>query len=462
MTQDKGQSFMILFLLSGVAFIWPFLTSGINIALPSIAAEFGVDAVRISWMTNITLLFTAIFLLPAGRVSAITGYRKILLSGIGIAVLSSAAVALVQSYAVLVAVRGVQGVGTALISTSGMIFLSNEFTGKRRGMAFGLYTAAVYFGLSAGPFLGGFIVRFFGWRSIFYFISLFASVIWFQALYDLPRHSGESSGDTKFDFLGSFIYSAGLILIIYSIDKIGSMFGIAAVISGVAAIVFFLFYESTLQYPLVNIRLFSGNRALSYSCLACFISYASVFAVTYLLSLYLQYVKGLSPDAAGFILVTQPLMQALVSVFSGKASEKFEPSTVASFGMLLTAVGLFFLIWIDAETGTRYIVLVSLLLGFGFALFAAPNNNAIMSSVTQEHYASVSGVVGTLRLLGQLFSMAIATTVFSVMMGHNVVRSDNIEKFISSVGISFTIMTLLCLLSALFSLSMIKTPKKRL
>ena len=453
MIKDKGQSFTILFLLSGVAFIWPFLTSGVNISLPAIAAEFSVDAVRISWMTNITLLFTAIFLLPAGRKSSIIGYRKVLLSGIGIAVLSSAAVVLVQSYAMLVAVRAVQGVGTALISTSGMIFLSNEFTGKRRGIAFGLYTAAVYLGLSAGPFLGGYIVRILGWRGIFYFITILASVICFQAWRYLPRQSGENVGNGKFDFIGSFIYSAGLIMIIYSVDKIGSLLGTAGVISGVAAILFFGFYERSVQTPLVDVRLFAGNKALSYSCLACFVSYASVFAITYLLSLYLQYVKKLSPDAAGLILVTQPLMQAVVSMFSGKVSERFEPSAVAALGMAFTAVGIFFLIWIDADTSVKYIVFISLLLGFGFALFAAPNNNAIMSSVTKEHYASVSGVVGTLRLLGQLFSMAVATTVFSIVMGHTVVTDDNIDKFISGTSISFSILTAFCVVSVLLSIS---------
>ena len=431
--------------------------SGINIALPAIAAEFSVDAVSISWMSNATLLFTAIFLLPSGRISAITGYRRVLLCGIGIAVLSASAVALVSSYPMLIAVRALQGVGTALISTAGMIFLSNEFTGERRGTAFGLYTAAVYFGLSTGPFLGGFIVRFFGWRGIFYSIAVFAFLMLFLAWHQLPIQDGEGWRGAKFDFKGSLIYSAGLIMIICNVGKIGSLPGIAGIAVGVGAMLFFLLYERRAEHPLVDVKLFEGNRPLFFSCMACFISYSAVFAVTYLLSLYLQYAKGLTPDAAGFILITQPLMQAVVSPFSGRASGRFEPAFVASIGMALTAAGLFFLIWIDADTGIRYIVSVSLLLGFGFALFAAPNNIAIMSSVTREHYASVSAIIGTLRLLGQLFSMAIATTVFSVVMGRSLVRAENIDKFIAGVGMSFTIMTLLCVLSVVLSVSRGKT-----
>ena len=440
-------------MLSGVAFIWPFMTSGVNIALPAVAAEFGVDAVRISLMTNITLLFTAICLLPSGRAVDMFGYRKVLLAGIGIAVISTLSVAAAGSYFVLVAIRALQGVGTALISTAGMVFLTREFTGERRGTAFGLYTAAVYLGLSVGPFLGGSIVRLFGWRWIFYLTTLFAALILYQAWRYLPIRPCDVRRGLKFDLVGSIIYSAGLIMIIYNVDKMGTLSGRVGIAGGVAAIVAFLFYERGAADPLLDVKLFAGNRALLFSCLACLISYSAVFAVTYLMSLYLQYAKGLSPDAAGLVLLAQPLMQAVVSPFSGRASGKFEPSIIASVGMALTAAGLFLLIWLDGMTEIKYVVAVSLLLGFGFALFAAPNNNAIMSSVTEEHYPAVSGIVGTLRLLGQLFSMAVVTTVFSLVMGHSVVRADNIDKFISGVSISFTVMTLLCVLSVVLSVS---------
>ncbi len=450
--RDQKSACVLLLTLSASAFIWPFLTAGANIALPAIAREFDVDAVRIGWVTHITLLFTAISLLPTGRLATPFGLRRTLLSGIGIAVGSTIAVSGIRTYEALLFLRAIQGIGAALMSTAGMTILATEFKGPGRSTALGIYTAAVYLGLSAGPFLGGLLVTHFHWRGVFYFLTLVSATVWFFAYRVLPRKDAPISAPQHFDFAGCAIYSSGLVLVILGMDRLDTVAGAAVTFAGFALVALFLAYERVPRKPLIEVALFKNNKPLLLACLACVICYAAVFAVSYLLSLYLQYAKGFSARSAGLVLVTQPLTQAFFSAISGKFSTKTSPAAVATTGMGLTATGLFFLIWLDAASGVPYVIAVSVLLGIGIALFAAPNNDSILSAVAPEHYGTVSGMLGTLRLVGQLSSMIVVTIVFSLVIGHTTVTAATLGNFLSAVNISFAVMTALCALSTILSL----------
>ena len=170
------------------------------------------------------------------------------------------------------------------------------------------------------------------------------------------------------------------------------------------------------------------------------------------ISLYLQYIKGLSPQAAGMIIVAQPIMMATFSPLAGKWSDHIEPRKIASFGMALTALGLFLFTWIGNDTGLVYITSTLLLLGFGFALFSSPNMNAIMSSVEKRYLGIASGTVATMRLLGQMGSMAIAMVMFAVIIGRVEIAPENYPQFIRCVNLSFSIFVVLCIVGVFFSL----------
>lgn len=446
-----GEKRRLLLVLSATAFLWPFLTAGANIALPAIAAEYNVDAVRISWVTNVTLLFTATFLLPSGKLCNALGGRRMLLSGVGIAVLSTLVVVFAKTYATLLALRAVQGVGAALISTSGMTFITSEFEYRQRGFAMGVYTAAVYLGLSTGPFLGGFLVSLFGWRGVFYFVALVAFATYLQARKLLPRIDVRPYMPKNFDFLGSIIYAFGLGLIVLGMDKLDRFFWAVVTASGVVVVFLFLLYERFAKEPVFDVKLFRGNRPFAFSCLACLISYSAIYAVAYLLSLYLQHARGLTPRVAGVVMIVQPLVQMVLSPLSGKLSSKVEPGVIASIGMGVTALGTFILIWLNKETGIAYIMVASAVLGIGIGLFSAPNSNSIMSGVAPEHRGVAAGMMGSLRMVGQLFSMVTVTIVFSLIMGHVDVTEQTLPSFLSSVRFSFAAMTLLCAISVVFS-----------
>ena len=199
-------------------------------------------------------------------------------------------------------------------------------------------------------------------------------------------------------------------------------------------------------------RIFLGNKVFALSNLAALISYSSTYAVTFLLSLYLQYTQNLTADKAGLILIAQPVMMALISSLSGRLSDTIEPRIVASIGMAITTTGLFLLIFLSAITPLWYLIVSLVIIGIGYGLFTSPNTNAVMSSVEQKVYGVANGIIGTVRLLGQILSMGIATMIFSIIIGHVIITPDYYPQFMTSLSVAFTFFTVFCFFGIFASL----------
>jgi len=159
------------------------------------------------------------------------------------------------------------------------------------------------------------------------------------------------------------------------------------------------------------------------------------------------------PQAAGLVLIVQPIVQAVLSPVAGHLSDKIEPRLISSLGMTFTSLGLFFLIFLNADTTIPYITIALIILGIGFALFDSPNTNAIMGSVTRKYYGLASGSVSTMRLLGQNFSMALATLMITLYIGHTAITPATHQLFLNSSQITFIIFAVLCLIGIYFSYS---------
>jgi MFS family permease len=196
-----------------------------------------------------------------------------------------------------------------------------------------------------------------------------------------------------------------------------------------------------------------------FSNLAALIHYTSTFGITFLLSLYLQYVRGLTPQNAGIIIMAQPFVMMLLSPLAGRLSDKIEPAYLASSGMALTAIGLLLLSTINMNTGLLFIIVVLSFIGFGFAFFSSPNTNAVMSSVDRKYYGIASGVLGTMRLMGQMFGLAISTMMFSFFIGRAKIGPENFDLFIKSIKILFFIFFVLCTFGVFASMARGKVRK---
>lgn len=425
------------------SFMPPFMGSSINIALPSIEKQFQVDAILLTWIATSYLVASAIALVPFGRLGDIYGRKKIFTWGIVIFTVFSFLSALSMSVGMLIFFRIFQGIGSSMIFSTGFAIITSVFPPWERGKAFGITVAAVYTGLSLGPVLGGFLTQHFTWRSIFLLNIPFGILSIYLIISNLKGEWAEARGE-KFDIPGTLIYAFALTGLMYGITIMPSSMGFWITFLGILGIFAFVSWEIKIPYPVFQMSLFSSNRVFAFSGLAALINYSATFAVTFLMSLYLQHIKGLSPQGAGFILIAQPVVMALFSPLAGRLSDRIEPRIVASLGMAITTVGLASLVFLDKDSTLPFIVSCLILLGFGFAFFSSPNTNAIMGSVEKKFYGIASGAVGTMRLLGMMVSMGIATLIFAVLIGRVQISVENYPELLKSLNLAFAFFSLLC------------------
>jgi EmrB/QacA subfamily drug resistance transporter len=441
-----------LFVTTLGAFLTAFMNSSVNIALPSIGKEFAMDAVLLGWVTTSYLLSAGMFLIPFGRIADIHGRKRIFLFGFILYTVSSLFCAISPSPLFLISFRVLNGIGASMTITTGMAILTSIYPLGEKGKVLGINVAAVYSGLSCGPFFGGLLTYYFGWRSIFLINIPLGLLIILRTLWKLKGEWTEAKGE-KFDVTGSILFSSTLVTIMYGFSQLPGISGICFVLSGALGVFLFVKWETRITSPIINVDLFKKNKVFAFSNLAALINYSATFAVGFLMSLYLQFIKGLDPQEAGAILVSQPIMQAIFSPLAGKLSDRIEPRIFASVGMGLTALGLLLLTLLDQKTTTPFIMGSLILLGLGFALFSSPNTNAVMGSVEKKFYGVASGTLGTMRATGMMFSMGMVMLIFALYIGPNQITPPYYPLFIKSLKTAFIIFTALCVAGIFASLS---------
>lgn len=451
MREQTIQQKSTLLVTSVTAFMAPFMLSSINVALPAIQKDFTVDAVLLGWIATSYLLATALLLVPAGKFADIYGRRKVFITGVVIYSLGSFIAVFVPDIKWFLAMRIIQGLGAAMFITTGMAILTSVFPPNKRGKVIGILVTAVYVGLATGPFVGGFMTKYIGWHSIFAFMFLLGICSLVVSLRYLKGEWAEAHGE-KFDIPGSILYGVSIFFLVYGSTRIPDREAFALVIAGVAGFAFFFRYQDRIEHPIFDVSLFRTNRTFLFSSLAALIHYAATFAVTFQISLYLQYIKGLPPQTAGSILMAQPVMMALFSSHAGRISDRIEPRAIASTGMALTALGLAVFVSLNGDSPLWLIIANLIMLGFGFALFSSPNMSAIMGSVERKQYGLASGTVATMRLLGQMCSMSIATLFLALFVGREEIRPLNYPLFLQSMKYCFAFFVVLCVIGIGFSL----------
>lgn len=434
----------VLVIATLTSFLPPFMASSINIALPAIGAEFNMDAVLLGWIATSYLLSAAVFMVPFGKLADIYGMKKIFILGLAIFTVSSLLAMVAPSSSILITARVLQGFGSAMIFGTGTAILVNVFPLRERGKVLGINASSVYLGLTLGPFIGGLLTQYFGWRSLFLVNVILGLVPLAIAIWKLKGEWADAREET-FDLIGSVIYSLMLVAVMFGFSQLPGTVGIALVLAGTLSFILLIKWESRVQFPVLDVNLFLHNRVYAFSNLAALISYSATFAVGFLLSLYLQYIKGLEPDQAGLVLLLQPLVMTFFSPYAGRLSDRIEPRIVATAGMALTFLPVLNLAFLDSETSIIIISLSLLVLGLGLSLFTSPNTNAIMSSIERRCYGVGSATLGTMRLVGQVMSMGIAMLVFSVYMGKVEILPENYPQFMDSVQVAFAIFAALCL-----------------
>ncbi len=443
---------LILFIIVLTSFINPFLGAAINIALPAISREFSMGAVGMSWVSMAFLLTSAIFLVPLGKLADIRGRKLVFLTGNVVITVTSILCAISTSGGMLILFRAIQGIGSAMVFGTGIAIVTSVYPPNERGKAIGITVTSVYIGLSVAPFLGGLLTQYLGWRSIFYATVPFGLLIIWITLKNIREEWADAKGE-KFDLSGSVIYLLSMSAFMFGFSRLPETSAIILAAAGLLGLVGFTIFEMKLKYPVFNMVLFTSNRLFALSNLAALINYATTFAITFLLSLYLQYILDLSPRDAGLILITQPAVMAIVASISGKLSDTHDPRILASSGMGIIVAGLIMLTFLKEDSSLTYLVVILVIVGFGFGMFSSPNTNAIMGSVGKKYLGIASATVGTMRLTGQMMSMGIATLILQLFIGNHPISAQYSPAFMTSMRTTFMVFVILCILGVLASLA---------
>jgi EmrB/QacA subfamily drug resistance transporter len=442
----------VLLVATFAAFLTPFLSSAVNLALPSIGKDLHANAISLGWVVSSFILSSAIFLLPFGRLADIIGRKKVFSIGISLFTVSTFLIIFSRSISFLIVLRIFQGLSSAMIFGTSLAIITSVYQPGERGKAMGINITATYLGLSCGPVIGGLLTQYLGWRSIFAFLVPFGIISLILINRKIKTEWAEAAGD-KFDWQGSFIYGISLFSFMFGFSRLPSFAGWLCTITGVLMAVVFLIVEKKIINPVFDVRLILHNRVFAFSGIAALIHYSATSATGFFISMYLQYLKGLDARTAGLIMISQPLAMTLLSPVAGRLSDIKNPGVIASTGMGLTASGLVLLCFIKESTPDYLIVLLLMIMGIGFGLFSSPNSNAIMSSVEKRHLGIASGVVGTMRMVGQMVSMGIAMMLISLYIGKETINPSTYHGLISGMRTGFIIFSILSVFGIFASLA---------
>jgi EmrB/QacA subfamily drug resistance transporter len=426
------------------AFLTPFMGSAVNVALPRIGGEFRMNAIALGWVATSYILAAAIGLVPLGRLADMRGRKRVFTWGVVVFTLGSVASALAVSTTTLIVARVVQGLGGAMMFGTGTAILTSVFPPQERGRVLGINVATVYLGLSLGPTLGGVMTQALGWRSIFWACVPLGVAVVVVVVWKLKGEWFEAQGE-RFDIAGTVLYGIALFCLMYGFTLLPAVSGGALVGVGLAGLAGFVVLERRIKSPVLDISLFSGNQVFALSNISALVNYSATSAVGFLLSLYLQYARGLDARGAGLVLVAGPVVQAAISPLAGRLSDRVEPRIVASIGMGLTVVGLVSFTFLGSATPLGLIVVGQVLLGAGFGLFSSPNMNAIMGCVERRCYGIAAGTVATMRMVGQMFSMGIAMLLLALFVGRVQITPSQHAGLLAAMRVAFVVFAALCL-----------------
>ncbi len=448
----KKQQYLILFATSLGVLMNPLLASMLILALPNIGSEFLVSARDLGWMSTAYILANAVCLVPGAWVVDKCGYKKSFITGTIIVAVTCFLSIFASNYPVLLAFRIASGIGVSLLMITSLAILTRIFPKEKRGFVIGINTTMVYIGLTLGPFLGGILTETLGWKGIFLIMApvvLLSGIMLFLCMkteFTLPVK--------KFDGVGALLYSVSMLSLMYGLSTItetGSIF-----LAGVGLLLFavFIWYEQRRTNPILHVRLFFENKRFARSSYAALLNYAAVYAVTYMISLYLQSVGQLNAAEAGMIMLFQPLIQVVATPIAGKISDKVDAKYLVTFGMILTIIGLLILsgLGLSMTNVAGYIMITQVFIGLGAALFSAPNTSTIMGSVAPAEYSTASSVVSVVRQIGMLISMAVCMAAITLFVGgSDMLGPEMYVEFVEALRVSMLIGTGLAVVGLFFS-----------
>jgi len=388
----------------------------VNVALPSIADDLQTSVDIVAWVVLAYSLTLISLMLIFGAWTQRRGYDFAYKFGFVFFILGSTICVFAPEIWSLVAGRIVQATGTAMFAAVGPGMVTTVFPPEERGKGIGLMVMMVSAGFMIGPPLGGFLLKYFTWHSIFV-INLPIGVIGIALVYRYFGLLKQTRSNRKIHLAGGLSISAMLVALVLAMS-LANDYGlkdlrvIGLLVLTVVAGSLFLRFESRPESALIGLEIFK-NRQFTMSLAAALVSFMSISGVLVLVPFYLERVKGLGPQQVGLFLIILPILMFIFAPLTGRLSDKIGYRVLTSLGMILIGASLGFFLRLTEASSLQDVVVALVVLGAGVGMFSTPNSSAVMGAVTEDQRAVASGILATNRNIGVSIGVAIATSLFT-------------------------------------------------
>lgn len=438
--------------------------STLMVALPVIMKDLNAGMGVVTWILMGYMLAMTILVPSIGRMADMVGRKKLYVSGFAIFTAASFFCAISQTGVQLLVYRMIQAVGGSLMVANSTAIVADAFPKKELGKALGINSMIISIASIAGPILGGFLIGF-SWRFIFY-INIpigIAGTLW--AAFQL-KESRVSSKREKFDLKGTFTFSIGMLALLVALT-FGGFTGwlnvtvISLLIASVILLWLFVLIENNTDSPMLDLRLLK-TRVLAFAYASNLLNGIARGAVTFLLIFFFQGVKGIDPIIAGILLAPFAVSMMVISPISGYFSDKYGARILSSAGLLISAVGLLGLMFINTHTSNTELIIWMLIMGFGSGMFFSPNTSAIMGMVPADKRGVAAGVRTMANNAGSVLSIAISMAIISSSISPKAMQAlfvgtqvgsqgIAVGQFVSGLRMAFTISFIFSIIAAVIS-----------
>ncbi|MCB0204883.1 MAG: MFS transporter, partial [Anaerolineae bacterium] len=388
----------------------------VNVALPTMVADFNTNFPTIQWVVLAFLLGLSVLMLSVGRLADMLGKKRIFLLGLVIFTAGSALCGLSPTVYVLIAARLIQSIGAAMLLALGVAIVTETWPSAERGKALGFSAGVISLGIVVGPTAGGLIINALSWHWIF-FVNVPLGLLALIAVWRYVPPLTPKSNHEQFDFLGAGVFAVGLLALLLGLTvgqtigfgdpRILALFGLAAV-----SLVLFIAIEQRVRFPMVDLNLFR-NLQFSLNLATGALTFVAIAAVVFLLPFYLELALSLPVAQVGILMASTPLVLAVLGPLSGSLSDRFGTRPVSVIGLAILTVGYLVASTMNATTTPLGFILRMLLIGVGMGVFQSPNNSAIMGAAPRNRLGIASGMLSITRTLGQTTGIALLGALFA-------------------------------------------------
>jgi EmrB/QacA subfamily drug resistance transporter len=431
----------------------------VNVALPSIQRDLGIDVSELEWVVNGYALTFAVLMLTGGKLADMLGRRRIFIVGLAIFTGASLACGLAGSASFLIGARIVQGMGAALMNPATLSIITATFPSRQRGMAIGIWAGVSAMALAIGPLLGGVLTQQIDWSWIF-FVNVPVGILAIAVAAIVIEESRDTSHEQKLDFPGLLTSAIGLFALTYGLIEAnnygwGSGRIIGLFVLSALALAAFVAIEQRSRLPMLDLSLFR-NPTFAGANLVMLLVALAMFGVFFFVSIYMQNVLGFSATQAGAAFLPMTILIVIVAPLAGKFSDRVGSRWLMGVGMTLVSASL--LIFSRLGIGSTYWHIFPGLIvgGLGMALTMTPTTAAAMGSVAVDKAGVGSAVLNSMRQVGGSLGIAVMGAIVASYVSAPIASPQALPQFVQGLQRALEVSSAIALASAVVAVALVR------